>query len=117
MQEDKILQKLIDHDQRFDEIDMRFEDVYTRFDEHDQRFDKHDKKFDQVIAKLIEHDERLDQMVTKTAFNSFRNEMLTGQDKIITILKRLDEERFSIIDWLKRHDLEINKIKGVLKLT
>jgi chromosome segregation ATPase len=100
MADDKIIKKLSEHDDRFRKVD--------------ERFDKIDERFDKI-------DERLD---------NFRQEFLHGQDQMMTILKRLDEERIFTLEWVKRIEskvetqkqelekqkAEINKIKLELKI-
>lgn len=46
-----------------------------------------------VVKKLLEHDEKLAELVTRREFDAFRGEYLQGQDEMMTILKRLDQER------------------------
>lgn len=77
-----------------------------------------------IIQKLIEHDQRFDQMVTKEEFKNFRNEVLVAQDEMITILRRLDQERIFTTEWVRRiegevekHRQEIGKIKEILKIS
>ena len=109
MNEDKIFKKLIEHDERLDKVD--------------ERFDKVEASLDKVIKKLVEHDEKFDNMVTKDEFAEFRDEMLNGQDKMMTILQRLDEERIFTNKWIgeieeqvEESKNEINKIKLRLKV-
>ena len=45
---------------------------------------------DKIIQKLIEHDKKLDEIVTKGEFKQYKEEMLSGQDKMLQILERLD---------------------------
>lgn len=82
---------------------------------------------DKVINKLVEHGDRLarieDMMATKGELSKFREEMLSGQDAIMTVLKRLDEERVFTHKWVKEieeevemHREEIKKIKLQLKI-
>ena len=79
---------------------------------------------DKIIKKLLEHDEKLKELVTKREFREFRNEVLAGQDKILTIVQRLDQERVFTNEKIKRleesvkiQQVEINKIKEVLKVS
>jgi len=48
-------------------------------------------KEDLILRKLDEHDKRFDTL--EADFHDFKNQMLTGQDQMLTILRRLDEER------------------------
>lgn len=56
-------------------------------------------------------------------FDEFRNEVLTGQDQMIKILMRLDQERIFTHEWVKRietevahHTEDINRIKLQLQI-
>ncbi|OGH69019.1 MAG: hypothetical protein A2754_00980 [Candidatus Magasanikbacteria bacterium RIFCSPHIGHO2_01_FULL_47_8] len=78
---------------------------------------------DKIIQKLLEQDDKLASIVTKEEFQQTRNEILSGQDTMITILKRLDEERIFANKWIKdietkvaRQEEEIRKIKLQLNL-
>lgn len=69
MKEDKILQKLNKIDQGFDKIDQKFASI-------DQRF----VDIEEQLSFICEH------ALT-------REEYLKGQDQILTLFKRLDEDR------------------------
>lgn len=79
---------------------------------------------DKIIQKLGEHDKRFDELVTRKEFTDFKHQVPTGQDEILTIVRRLDEERVFTAAWLKRieqevegHKKEISKIKEHLKIS
>lgn len=57
---------------------------------------------DKVINKLAEHDKRFDDLITKTEFHDFKNHVFSGQDEMITILRRLDEERIFNGAWVEK---------------
>ena len=135
--DDIIQDKLSEHDRRFDKVDERLVEHDRRFDkvderlvEHDLRFDKVDERLDNLTAIVVEHGERLEQTVTKAEFEEFRKEQSNANDQMISILKRLDEERFATIEWLRRverevedqkkktheHELLLQKIKQELKI-
>ncbi len=44
-----------------------------------------------IIAKLVEIDNKLDTFVTKDEFSKFREEVLNGQDVIVTGAKKFDK--------------------------
>ena len=84
---------------------------------------------DRIFKKLLEHDEQFawirENMVTKEDFRR----VMDGQDKMVTILRKLDQESAFTKGWLRRvdergevhevrlneHDLEIRKIKDKIK--
>jgi len=85
---------------------------------------------DKIINKLLEHDKRFEDLTTEVEFGALRSEILHGQDEMMIILKRLDEERVFTLEWVKRleqeledqrqkltrHDIEIKEMKEKLKI-
>ncbi len=71
---------------------------------------------DKIIQKLIEIDAKLDNVVVKDDLNSFKKEYFNGQDQVLAILKRLDEERTFTIEWVRRIETDVARIKEVLKI-
>ena len=76
---------------------------------------------DKVIQKLAEHDKRFDEI--STDLSGFKNQVYTAQDEMLTILRRLDEERIFTTKWVERiekevegHKQEIAKMKSHLKI-
>ncbi|OGG40106.1 hypothetical protein A3A21_01705 [Candidatus Jorgensenbacteria bacterium RIFCSPLOWO2_01_FULL_45_25b] len=119
--EEKILHKLEEHDERFDAQDKAIDLLAKKMLEHDGRFDSHDKRFDNheraidVLAKkAMEHDTRFDQLEKKV--DDSTAQILQNQDEMITILRDLQEEIPAISHAVARHDKDITKIKEVLKI-
>jgi len=50
------------------------------------------EQLSKVATQVVKNSEEIKKMVTKTEFNKFRQEMLTGRDKMMTIHQRLDQE-------------------------
>lgn len=76
---------------------------------------------DKIIEKLIDHDEKLDNLEEKNS--DLKSESLKNQEEMITILKRLDQERIFATEWVKRiedeaeeNKQEINKAKQALNI-
>ncbi len=79
---------------------------------------------DKVFAKLLEHDkhfirinEHFNQIEDKINKTVTRDEYLTGQDEVMTILRRLDQGRAFTTEWIRRIEGEITKIKSVLNIS
>jgi hypothetical protein len=68
---------------------------------------------DTILNKLVEHDEQFSKLVTIEEFQKFKNEMFNGQDKMMTILQRLDEERIFTNKWIKdiEDKVETNRVE------
>lgn len=70
---------------------------------------------DKIIQKLLEHDEQLEFICENMATKNEINALLDGQDQMITILKRLDEERIFTIEWVRRIEKEVEEQKKKIK--
>lgn len=68
---------------------------------------------DKIIAKLLEHDEKFDGVAQE--LSKFREEFLSGQDAMMTILKRLDEERVFTHKWVKEIETKVEENTQELK--
>jgi ribosomal protein L17 len=78
-------------------------------------------KEDQIIKKLLDQNDRLERientLATQKELGSFKDEVITRQDEMITILKRLDQERIFTHEWVKRLEDDVKKnTKDILKL-
>ncbi len=130
MAEEKILQKLEQHDQKFDAILGKLGEHDNRFEQQDQKLAQHDQKFDVILGKLGEHDKKLEQHDQKFAqhdqkfeviigklvdhdeqLKDLRENMMTKDDgrqimdtleSIATTVQRLDQERIFTVGWVKR---------------
>jgi septation ring formation regulator EzrA len=89
-------------DKRFDEVDKRFAAVDKRFDEVDKRFAAVDKRFDEVDKRFDVVNERFD-------------ELLRGQDEMIGILTRVDDERVATTAWIRRVEGDVERNTGEIK--
>ncbi len=105
--------------------------ILKKLEEYDKKFEKIDKKLEEHGQKLVEHGGQLaficgylgEKVFTKLEFEQFHQEYLQGQDQVMTILKRLDEERLSTHDRIRQvedtvedHVLDIRGIKRRLKM-
>lgn len=77
---------------------------------------------EKIIKKLFEHDDRFEKL--EKEIGDFRRETLDGQEQMITILKRLDQERIFTAEWIRRieadvetNKMEVIKIKQLLKVS
>lgn len=77
---------------------------------------------EKIIQKLNEHDGRFDELAVD--LKDFKNQVFAAQDEMLTILRRVDEERIFTAAWLNRieqevegHKKEIGRIKEHLKIS
>ena len=123
--EDKILKKLEnhdekfkDHDEKFDKIDKRFDEVDKRFDEVGKRFDKVEDTLDLLATKVLEHDDRLERIENTMATKEDINKLSGTLDYIVGKLDKNEQEnvfggnRVSRVEKkVEVHDEEIGNIK------
>lgn len=86
---------------------MSEEQILIKLGDQDKRFDDHDLKFDNITKKLIDHDQKFEQLNKK--FDDYHRENLDKQDKIITILERLDQERIFTNETIKRIQSDVER--------
>jgi len=91
---DLLAKKALEHDKRFDAHDKRF-------DAHDKKFDGIDKRFDGIEKQV---------QTLESSVKEFKKQTLEGQDEMLTILRRLDEERVTADSWLERLDKNVGRL-------
>ena len=64
----------------------------------------------------MNEDKILQTITTEGELRDFKHQALTSQDRIITILDRLDQERLFTSNWVSRIESEIARIKTHLKI-
>lgn len=52
----------------------------------------------------------------RTQFEEFRTETTNRHDEMITILRRLDQERIFTVEWIRRIESDVTMMKKHLKL-
>ncbi|MCL5666426.1 MAG: hypothetical protein M1383_01505 [Patescibacteria group bacterium] len=69
-----------------------------------------------VLQKLIEHDEQLADIKERMATKDDIREIRQVMDKAMTILERLDQERVFTVEWIRRIEGDVDKIKRQLHI-
>lgn len=98
MAENIIIEKLTEHDGRFEAVGRRLEAIA-------KKLDKSDEQHDDIFKKLVERDYRLDQLAFK--ISSCFNEILSSQAKILAKLERIEMESAALVSWIKRTEKEM----------
>ena len=106
---DLLAKKALEHDGRFDKHDKRFDAIDRRFDTHDKKFEGIDKRFDGQDKRLDEHGKQIETL--QSSVEEFKKQTLKGQDEMLTILRRLDEERVTADSWLEKLDKDVRQLK------
>lgn len=87
------------------------------------KLSEHDKQFDKIIVKLIEHDERMDRIEANMVTKADNQRVLDLLEGIATICKRIQEDHLFAMEWIKRlqsqvdqQESDIRKIKAQLHI-
>ena len=85
-----------------DKIIERLDSIESVLERHGQNLKSIESVLERQTERLIDHDDYLKSLredtITRDEFRTFAE----GQDEMITILKRLDEERIFTANWIKR---------------
>jgi BMFP domain-containing protein YqiC len=65
-----------------------------------EQLSKHAEQLDRIAIQVSKNSEAIDKMVTREEFNAAQREVLSGQDKMMTILQRIDLERVFTAEWI-----------------
>ena len=114
--EEKILQKLDQHDGQFDRVMDKLDKHDKQFDRVMDKLDQHDKQFDRVITKLVEHDGEFEKIKDTMTSKDVVSEIMRGQDKMIQILLRVDQERVFTNEKIRQLDADVKQIKLQLQI-
>lgn len=103
---------------------MNDEKVLEKLIEHDVLASHHEEKLDLLISKTVEHGERLERIEAKMATKDDFRHMLGLLEGIATDIKTIKDDHIFAIEWLKRiqahiekQDLEIQAIKLKLQMS
>ena len=103
-----------DHDKRFESIDKRFIEVDKRFDAIDKRLDNHDEQFQRVIGMLLEHDDRLDNIERTMATKNDINMIMNRLDEIVLVVKSTNQELTALTHNHRRLDDKVERHQTLL---
>jgi chromosome segregation ATPase len=110
---DAVDKQFVKIDKRFAAVDAHFEAVGAQFAKIDDHFEVVDDRLDKITDTLLDHSGQF--KVLAGDINHFKQEILQGQDNIITILKRLDEDRVFTAQGLRRLDDEVSEHKVIIR--
>ena len=102
--------------EKIDENSKKIDRNSKKIEENGRKIDKNSRKIDRIIIQVIKNSEAINKMVTKEEFNQFRRDVLSGQDEMMTILTRLDQERIFTTEWIRRIEGDVKKNKGEIEM-
>ncbi len=110
----KLYEKSLEHDKRFEEMVKRFEVLEKKLLEHDKRFEEMNKRFEAIERKLLEHDKRFEAIERKLLehdkrFEAIERKLLEHDKRFEAIEKKLLEHD-KRLEAIERRLLEHSKI-------
>ncbi|MCD6220407.1 hypothetical protein J7K43_08510 [Candidatus Calescamantes bacterium] len=97
---------------RIDEVERTLNERINEVEKTlSEKIEENSKRIDKVAIQVVKNSEAINRMVTKEEFSEFKEEVLLGQDRIITILERLDQERIFTAEWIRRVEADVEKNK------
>jgi acetolactate synthase small subunit len=120
----EVLNKIKEHDKKFEIIDKRFDEHDKRFDEIDKRFDQVDSQIDFLVRKSLNHEDRLDRIEENMATKDDIEKITNTLDKLV-VLHEVRNQEVAILahsllvtkDKVEEHDRDIRMIKPILGMS
>lgn len=78
--------------------------------------EKLERVVDKIALEVVKHTEAIKNLVTLDEFDKKMDLVLDGQDKMMVILQRLDQERLFTFERVRRIEEEVAKIKAHLSI-
>jgi SMC interacting uncharacterized protein involved in chromosome segregation len=101
------------------DLDLVTQDLTTTIDQVKQdltaKIDANSAKLDRMALQITENSDELSKMLTREEYKKDYNELLRGQDEMMVILTRLDEERVATTGWIRRVEGDVETNKGEIK--
>lgn len=77
------------------------------------------EEFHTAFGVMVTRDEfqaGMDKMVTRDEFKASEDRLTSRMDEMITILQRLDQERIFTVEWIRRIESDVERVKKQLHL-
>jgi len=103
---DKVERKLTG---RIDQVEQRLTD---KIDANSKKIDANTVTLDKIAVQVIKNREQLNKTLTREEYKKDYNELLCGQDKMMTILTHIDQERAATTARIDRLEKDADKIKA-----
>ena len=88
------------------DLDQVKQELTDKIDANGKKIDRVEQRLTDRLDKLtvyaIENREQLSKTLTREEYKKDYNELLRGQDEMMVILTRLDEERVATASWIRR---------------
>ena len=80
------------------------------------KIDANSAKIDRIALQVVENHEQIERRATREELNQRFDEVISGQDKMMTILTRLDEERVATNARIDRIEGGVETNKSEIKM-
>ena len=87
-----ILNKLVEHDAKFVQINTKLVEHDRRFDAIDKRLDDHEGQLDFLAKKALEHDEKFDSLIANMATKADMAKITKTLDYLVKLGEKHEQE-------------------------
>lgn len=70
-----------------------------------------DKQIELIAEKIVKHEIDIEEIKKKMVTKDDHHEVMNALDDIATMVKKIKEDNTFVVEWLKRHDKELENIK------
>ena len=102
-----IMNKLEEHDKRFNQIDKKLEEVDKKFEQIDKKFEQIDKKFEQIDKKFEQIDKKFEEIDRR--FEEIDKKFKELNNYILNLFTNIDETLSEKLDTLEQTCKSINQ--------
>jgi len=103
-----------DLDQVKQELTDKIDANGKKIDANSKKIDANSKKIDNLTIQVINNREEIRKRATREELNQRFDEVISGQDKMMTILTRIDQERAATNARIDRVETNVEKLKAKL---
>ncbi len=105
-------------DKRLDVLETKMDSLVTKteFRGLETKVDNLETKVDNLGIRVGGLETKVDNLETKVDNMVTRDEFNTTMDEVLTIVRRLDQERVFTIEWVRRIEADVERVKHHLHL-
>jgi len=108
--------KIDANSKKIDQVEQRLTDKIdansAKIAENGKKIDKNSKKIDNLTIQVINNREEIRKRATREELNQRFDEVIRGQDKMTTILTRIDQERAATTARIDRIESDVERLKA-----
>jgi len=114
--EQRLTDKIDANSKKIDQVEQRLTDKIdansAKIAENGKKIDKNSKKIDNLTIQVINNREEIRKRATREELNQRFDEVIRGQDKMMTILTRIDQKQAATTARIDRIESDVERLKA-----